>query len=34
MDTPVEKLFQDFDEWHKKHGLDVFLSEVIYHYNK
>jgi hypothetical protein len=34
MDDPVEKLFQDFDKWNKQHGVDLFLVEVIYHYNK
>ena len=34
MDDPVENLFQDFDKWNQKHGLDIFIIELLYYYNR
>jgi hypothetical protein len=34
MDDPVKKLFQDFDQWKKQHGLDIFIAEIIYYFNR
>ncbi len=32
--APLEKFFSDFDKWHELYGVDLFIIEVLYYFNK